>query len=124
MDRLWKDLSYAVRVLLKRPGLSTIIIVTLAIGIGLTYGVFCIVNGALYKGLPFHEADRLMVLGRTDTNRNIDFMGVSVHDYEDWTAQQTTFAGLAALNTGDVNLSGNDRRPVRYQGAFVSAKRG
>jgi predicted permease len=121
MDRLWKDLSYAVRVLIKRPGLSTIIILTLAIGIGLTYGVFCIVNGALYKGLPFDEADRLMMVGRTDAIHNIDFMGVSVHDFVDWTDQQTTFEGLAAFSTGNVNLASDDRRPVRYTGAFAAA---
>ena len=121
MDQLRRDLGYAIRMLFRRPGLSLIIVVTFALGIGLTFAVFSIVNGALYKGLPFEDADRLMALGRTDASRNIQFMNVSVHDFVDWSEQQTTFEGLTAISIQTVNLAGNERRPVRYTGAFVGA---
>jgi predicted permease len=62
-----------------------------------------------------------MVVGATDETRNIQFMGVNVHDFVDWDAQQTSFEGLTALSQGNVNLSTDDRRPQRYTGAFVSA---
>ncbi|MGD8698102.1 MAG: ABC transporter permease [Gemmatimonadales bacterium] len=121
MEQLRRDLSYAVRMLFRRPGLSLIIVITFALGIGLTFAVFSIVNGALYKGLPFEDADRLMVLGRTDASRNIQFMNVTEHDFVDWIEQQTTFEGLTAISIQNLNLAGNERRPVRYTGAFASA---
>jgi predicted permease len=121
MDQLRKDLSFAVRMLFRRPGLSLTIVITFALGIGLTFAVFSIVNGALYRGLPFEDADQLMAVGRTDAARNIQFLNVSVHDFVDWTEQQTTFEGLTAISIQNVNLAGNEQRPVRYTGAFVSA---
>ena len=53
MDQLRRDLGFAIRMLLKHPGLSVIIIVTLALGIGMTTTVFSLVNGVAFKGLPF-----------------------------------------------------------------------
>jgi len=125
MDQLRRDLSYAVRMLFRRPGLSLIIVVTFALGIGLTFAVFSIVNGALYKGLPFEDADRLLALGRTDASRNIQFMNVSVHDFVDWSEQQTTFEGLSAVSIQTVNLA-LVRCPAGTAsvGTWVPARRG
>jgi hypothetical protein len=63
MDALLRDLRFGIRMLVKRPGLSLTVIVTFALGIGLTTTVFSIVNGAMFKGLPFERADRVMLVG-------------------------------------------------------------
>jgi hypothetical protein len=107
----------------RHPGPSLIIVLTLELGIGPTFAIFSVVNGALYKGLPFPEADRLMVVGRTNPAHNIDFTFASVHDLVDWSEQQTTFEGLSALSRGTVDLTGADRHPERFvpKMAFPSA---
>ncbi len=121
MDQLRKDLVFAIRMIVKNPGLSLIVIVTFSLGIGLTTTVFSIVNGALFKGLPFEDADRVMALGRTNPSQDIQNMGVSVHDLVDWAEQQTVLEDMAAISTGTINLAGTEGRPERYRGAFVTA---
>lgn len=121
MGRLARDLRHGFRMFVKTPALSLIAVVTFGLGIGLTTTIFSIVNGAMFKGLPFPEADRIVALGRADLDRNIQNMGVSVHDFVDWREQQTAFEALGAFSGGTINLVGPDERPERYVGAFVTA---
>ena len=64
---IWlKDLKYSFRMLRKHPGNTAISIIALTLGIGLTTTMFSIVYGALYRGLPFDEPDRVMHLERNN----------------------------------------------------------
>ena len=62
MTQLWTDLRSGVRMLVKYPTLSLVAVLTLGLGIGLSTTVFCVVNGGLFKGLPFPDADRIVSL--------------------------------------------------------------
>ena len=53
------DLRLAVRMLGRQPLTSALAVVALALGIGLTTVMFSILNGAVLRGLPFAESDRL-----------------------------------------------------------------
>ena len=115
-----QDLRYGARLLRRSPGLSTISILALAMGIGLTTTMFSIVYGGILRGLPFEESERIMHLERNNVERDIESMEVTQHDFADWRAQQRSFSGLAAFYTGTVNVSGTERAE-RYDGAFISA---
>ena len=115
-----QDLRYGTRLLRKSPGLSTISVLALALGIGLTTTMFSIVYGGILRGLPFEEAERIMHLERSNVARDIESMEVTQHDFADWRAQQRSFSGLAGFYTGTVNVSGTERAE-RYDGAFISA---
>ncbi len=117
MDSLLKDFRFAARMLVKQPGLAFIAIVTFSLGIGLTTTVFSIVNGALYKGLPFEESERIAWVHRNKPSENIDNMGVTVPDFFDWQARQTAFESMAAFSGDAVNLAEGEGRPERYLGA-------
>jgi len=121
MDRLHKDFRFAFRMLLKNPGLSSIIVLTFGLGVGLTTTVFALVNGALYKGLPFPDGNAVLALGRTNPARDIRFQTVPVHDFVDWREQQTTLEDLAAIAMRTVNLAGSEGRAERHTGAFTTA---
>ena len=116
MDTFLNDLRFGIRMLFKHPVLSLSIIVTFGLGIALTTTVFSIVNGILYKGLPFESSDDIVALSRTNAERNIQNMGVSVHDYVDWAEQQSVFESMGAYSTSAINLSTEEGRPERFTG--------
>lgn len=107
--------------LLRRPGLSASAVIALALGIGLTTTMFSIVYVAVLRGLPFEDSDALVALFRNRPAQGVEFMGVSVHDFEDWRKEQQSFEDIAAYYAETVNVGGTEGRPVRYLGAYVSA---
>jgi putative ABC transport system permease protein len=120
MGSFLRDLRCGVRVVLKRPGLSLAVVATFGLGIGLTTTVFSIVNGALFRGLPFPDAEAIVLVGRTNPARGFDFMGVEVHDYLDFRDQQTAFSGFGALSMGPVNFAEGNGPPERLTGGFFT----
>ena len=96
MNSFLGDIRYGTRVLLKRPGLSALAIVALAVGIGLTTTMFSIVYAAVIKGLPYEQSERLVAIFRNRPAQGIQFMQVSIHDFVDWREQQNSFEALAA----------------------------
>jgi predicted permease len=121
MNHLLGDIRYGARILLKQPGLSALAIVVLAVGIGVTTTMFSIVYAAALKGLPYERSDRLVGIFRSRPAQDIQFMGVTIHDYSDWRDQQKSFESLAAFYVETVNVAGREGRPIRYYGAYASA---
>ena len=120
MSTLLQDLRFGARLLLKTPALTAISVLALTLGIGLTATMFSIVYGAILRGLPFEQPERLLHLERNNLSRDIQSMEVPIHDLTDWRAHQRSFEDLAAFYTGTVNLSGTERAE-RYDGAFITA---
>ena len=119
MDTFFREIRYALRMLLKNPGSSLVAIVAMALGIALTASMFAIMNGAFLDGLPFEDSERLLYLSRTNLSRDIESMSVTQHDFEDWQSQQQSFEGLAGFTSGTFNLS-DDGLPERYNGTWIS----
>src|SRR5947199_10177444 len=60
MQTLWNDLRYRARILLKRPTLSAIAIVALALSIAANTAIFSAINTLLLRPLPVKDIDRLV----------------------------------------------------------------
>ena len=118
---LRQDLRFGFRMLLKSKGLTATAVVALAMGIGLTTMTFSIVYGAFLRGLPFEEQYEIMHLKRIRLAEG-NPLGVTLHDFVDWRAQQTSFEDLAAFYTRSINISGSEGLPERYLGAYVTAE--
>ncbi|MEZ4416517.1 MAG: ABC transporter permease [Gemmatimonadota bacterium] len=120
MQSFLRDLRFAARTLRKQPGLTALSVFTLGLGIGLTTVMFSIVNGALYRGLPFEDGHEILHLERANLEAGIESMEVTIHDFTDWRESQRSFEDLAAFYMGTVNISG-DERAERFDGAFTTA---
>jgi putative ABC transport system permease protein len=119
MEHFIKDVRFGARMLIRNPASTAISVLALALGIGLTAMMFSIVYGAVLKGLPFDEADRLVHISRSNPSENMDRMSLPIHDFEEYRTEQRSFTDLAAYYTGTVNISGIER-PERFDGAFIS----
>ena len=121
MRTLGLETRYALRTLWKRPGLSALVILTLALGLGANAAVFENIDALILRPFTIHEVDRVVVIG--ETSQADDTYGresVSPANFLDWKRQTDVFERLAAFEWWDVNLAGVDD-PERVSGFLVSA---
>ena len=107
MDSIFKDIRYGVRGLLKRPGFTAIVVVTLALGIGASTAIFSVVNSVLLRRLPYKTADRIVAI--QELNPQGTRVQVTAANFLDWRAQNTVFEHLAAIRIATTNLALSDR---------------
>jgi putative ABC transport system permease protein len=60
MKRVWKDLRGGLRQLGKRPGLTVLAVLTLALGVGATTAIYTVVHGVVIAPLPYPDEERLI----------------------------------------------------------------
>ena len=97
------DLRYAMRMLRKSPGFTTIAVLTLALGIGANAAIFSVINGVLLKPLSYREPERIVTVlhdGRYP---------VAPADFLDWRAQNQSFERMAAAEAWGGTLTGGER---------------
>jgi len=112
MRNLTRNLRYSLRMLLKNPGLTAAVIVTLMLGIGATTAIYTVVYAVLLAPLPYPQPDQLvMVWSKVGGGRN----PMSAGDFLDWQAQSTSFQQLAAFTGGSFNLA-TQEQPEQIEG--------
>ena len=107
MESLWQDLRFGFRTLLKKPGFTLVIVLTLSLGIGATTAIFSFVNAILLRPFPYREPERLVILRNNDPKRGADAVSPSIRDYLDYREQQRSFESLACFVTLAYNLPGD-----------------
>lgn len=120
MRHLWSDVRFGIRMLIRYPTLSIVSILTFGLGLGLATAVFSVVNGALYKGLPFEDADRIMLVSATNAARGIRRGSITVHDLAVIQERQTVFESFGAWFMLPVNVSGEGAQPERFRGGALT----
>ena len=118
MHTLWQDLRYGARMLLKNPGITAIVIIALALGIGANTAIFSVVNAVLLRPLPYDEADRLVFLN--ETSKVMDEISIAYPNFADWRAQNHVFEKIGVYNRANYNLTGAGDAE-RIQAGQVSA---
>jgi len=119
MEDLLQDARYAFRFLIKRPGLSLVAVLCLAIGIGANTAIFSPVDVFMLRPLPYPQADRLVVATTVDQTRGGMDLSYSLPDLLDTRAQAQTL-DLAGYSGRSLNLSGREE-PERLIGQVVTA---
>jgi predicted permease len=101
---LWQDLRYGARMLLKNPGFSAVIALTLALGIGANAALFSVVNGVLLNPLPFPQSERLVSLHQRMPN--VAAGSVSYPNFLDWQKENQSFSAMAVSRQSSFALVG------------------
>ncbi len=96
LDGLRRDLGWAWRSVRRRPGLSAIVVATLAIAIGANTAIFTIVDRVLLRPLPYEDAHGLAMVFRTVPQYGFERSTSSYPDYADWKSRTRSFSELAA----------------------------
>jgi putative ABC transport system permease protein len=70
MGTLLQDIRYGFRILAKKPGLTTAMVLTLSLGIGAGTAIFSVVDKVLLRPLPLTDAGRLLTIREADVQRH------------------------------------------------------
>jgi putative ABC transport system permease protein len=120
MGSLLGDIRIGLRSLAHQPLVTTVIVVTLALGLGANAATFGLVDRLLVRPFPFSSVDRLVVVSERGPTSIGDQETVSPANYLEWRTQVSSVRRFSSTLWWDVNLAGGDR-PERVQGYLVSA---
>src|SRR5437879_4862410 len=111
MSTLLQDLRYALRALRHNPAFTTVVVITLALGIGANTAIFSVVDAVLLKPLPYPDADRLVSLDTKVPGPGKDIFGsaMSYPDIQQLQALTKDFDGVAAYTYARYNYAGRDQ---------------
>jgi predicted permease len=105
MGIFWQDIRYGLRMLAKRPAITLIAVITLALGVGANTAIFSVVDAVLLRPLPYKQPDRLVFL--SEESQQVPGMSISMADFNDWRATNTVFENMAPYSPNSAILTGN-----------------
>jgi len=121
MENLRRDVGYALRQMRKSPGFATVVVLTLALGIGATTVMFTLVYSTLMRALPYPEADRILALHDART-QGVSTAGlVSVPRFFDVQTRNRSFASLSFFYFSQSTLIEGTKLPEPVQIASTNA---
>jgi putative ABC transport system permease protein len=122
LEDIWQDLRYGSRMLVKTPGFTLVVVITLALGVGANTAIFSVINGVLLRPLAFHDPDRLFMLWTDSPAWSIGFheLPATPADLPEWRANATSFEQIAAFVSYPGNLS-DTGEPERVSWVQASA---
>ncbi len=113
-----QDLRVGLRMLLKNPGFSLVVIATLALGIGANVALFSVINGVLLNPLPLPDPDQLVTLAQSKPN--FDAGAIPYPNFRDMQKENKTFSAMAISRGFGFSLLGSGE-PERVSARLTSA---
>jgi hypothetical protein len=124
IENLLQDLRYAIRALYRSPGVASVAILTLALGIGANTAIFQLLNAVRLRSLPVANPQWLAEVRIAGENRgygssNMVNSELTYALWEQIRQSQESFSGIFAWGNGDFSVGdGGDAR--RARGLWVS----
>src|SRR5271170_3199249 len=113
-----QDLRFAARGIWRARVFSSIVILTLAVGIGANTAIFSVVYAVLLKPLPFPSGERLVWLGESSAKAS----GISATwiNFEHWRMENRSFESMAAFQKADLTLTGRGQAVLTHAGVITN----
>lgn len=118
MNGLLQDLRSAMRQFIKSPGVTAVVIITIAIGVGANTALFSVVNGVLLNPLPYPQPEQLVTLH--ESKPNFDTGSISFPNFRDWHKDNHTFSSMAISRGYAFSLTGTGEA-TQVNGQFVTS---
>ena len=127
MDSLLLDLRFALRSLRRRPVFAAVAIATIALSIGAATAIYSVVDGVLFRSLPYHAEGRLVAVWQSDTVRKKskllssfwDRVPLDYTDFMSWRVKQTSFTNVGVWSGFGAMRTDGDA-PEQVRGGRVS----
>ncbi|HUE43530.1 MAG TPA: ABC transporter permease [Candidatus Sulfotelmatobacter sp.] len=124
IEMFFRDLRFAFRNVRKYPSFTTIVVLSLALGIGANAAIFSLSDAILFRPIPVPRADNVITVD-TAASKLTRYGGSSWLDYLDMVARAKSFSSLCVyqgLSTGmNASTTAPGSKPQNVAGLLVSA---
>jgi putative ABC transport system permease protein len=117
MTTFLHDIRYSIRMLLKNPSVTCIMIFSLALAVGANTAIFSVVYGVLLRPLPYPNPDQIMTVNEVSAKGS--HMNFAEPNFHDARSMNHTLQGMAEYEGGVTSVSGT-AEPTRTFVAPVS----
>ena len=101
LETVLQDLRYGARSLRLNPGVTVVVLLSVAIASGASTAIFSVVHSVLLRSLPYRDPDRITVLWATDKLNGSLENTTSVSNFEAWKKRTRTLESLASYREAD-----------------------
>jgi putative ABC transport system permease protein len=119
MHTIGIEVRYAFRALFARPGITALIVLSLALGLGANATIFALIDALVIHPFPFPGVERVVLVAETSPVTDFKQESVAAANFLDWRKQANAFQNLVAMRWWDVSVLGRDE-PESVQGFRVS----
>lgn len=105
---LKQDSIYALRLMSKNLGFTTVALVTLALGVGANTAIFSLVHGIMLRPLPYPHSEQLVILRQQLQKAGVPDMTFSVPEINDYRQQSQSMSSMVEYHSMRFTLIGRD----------------
>ena len=109
LENFVRDIRFGFRMLCKSPGVTVVVVIALALGVGANTAIFSVVNGFLLRPLPVPAPEQITVLAIQQKDAPVGSSGFSYPEFVDFRKQARAFSDVFAILLGTVQFTSDDQ---------------
>jgi predicted permease len=114
-SELGQDVRYGLRMMVKKPTVTIVAVLTLALGVGANTAIFSIVDAVLLRPLPYRDPDRLVRIFFNEPGVGLRDVRFSKPELDDLQTRADVFEDISPIFEGSENVIGA-AQPERVDG--------